>query len=73
MHTDFWEQLILDAARKDGLYQATLSQCLEAEGPYQEILASLSPERQAQLERYIALCEELEHRKTQLALELPRA
>ena len=72
MKQEYWEQIILEAARQDAEYQALLRQCIAAEDTYREILSSLPPERQEQLESYIALCEELEHRKTVLACSIPR-
>lgn len=73
MKQDYWDQIILEAARTDGEYQALLAQCLAAEKDYRAILDSLPPDRQEQLETYISLCEELEHRKTVLACQIPRA
>lgn len=72
MKQDYWEQILREAARKDPEYQSLLRRCREAEGAYRVILDSLPPERQEQLEDYIALCEELEHRLTVLACEVPR-
>ena len=63
---------MLEAARKDQEYQCLLAQCRKAEKDYERILQSLSPDDQEQLDRYITLCEELEHRLTLLACEIPR-
>jgi len=72
MKQEYWDQIILDAARTDEEYQSLLRRCIAAEEDYRDILESLSPARQEQLERYISLCEELEHRKTILACRIPR-
>lgn len=72
MKQDYWEQILLEAARKDQEYQCLLAQCRKAEKDYERILQSLSPDDQEQLDRYITLCEELEHRLTLLACEIPR-
>ena len=72
MKQDYWEQILLEAARKDQEYQCLLAQCRKAEKDYERILQSLSPDDREQLDRYITLCEELEHRLTLLACEIPR-
>lgn len=72
MKQDYWEQILLEAARRDGDYQAMLKKCLEAEADYRTILESLPPRQQEQLENYISLCEELQHRLTVLACQIPR-
>lgn len=72
MKQDYWEQIILEAARRDTEYQALLRKCRAAEEDYRAILAALSPAQAEQLETYIALCEELQHRLTVLACEIPR-
>lgn len=72
MKQDYWDQILLEAARKDPEYQALLQRCRETEGPYRAILQNLNDAEQAQLEEYISLCEELEHRLTVLACEVPR-
>lgn len=72
MKQDYWEQILLEAARRDGEYQKLLCACRAAEEDYRVILNSLPPERQEQLEGYISLCEELQHRLTVLACEVPR-
>ena len=73
MKQDYWDQILWEAARRDPEYQALLARCRELEGPYRALLESLPPERQELLEAYISLCEELEHRMTVLACEIPRA
>lgn len=72
MKQDYWEQILLEAARKDEEYQCLLAQCRAAEEDYERILQSLPPADQERLDSYIILCEELEHRLTLLACEVPR-
>jgi hypothetical protein len=72
MKQDYWDQIFWEAARKDADYQTLLQRCREAEADYRRILDTLSPEQQEQLETYISLCEELQYRMTQLALQVPR-
>ena len=72
MKQDYWEHILLEAARKDQEYQCLLAQCRKAEKDYERILQSLSPDDREQLDRYITLCEELEHRLPLLACEIPR-
>ena len=55
-------------AQADAWYQQLLGQCEEAEERYQQIMETLSAEDKESVERYIALCEELEYRRTCLAV-----
>lgn len=52
--------------KNDAWYQQLLHDCCEAEAHYLRICACLSEADQELLERYISLCEELEHRRTYL-------
>ena len=72
MKQDYWDQILLEAARKDNHYQKLLRACREAEADYTAIRDSLSEDQREQLERYISLCEELQHRLTTLACQIPR-
>ena len=72
MKQDYWDQILLEAARKDDHYQKLLRACREAEADYTAIRDSLSEDQREQLERYISLCEELQHRLTTLACQIPR-
>ena len=72
MKQDYWDQILLEAARKDDHYQKLLQACREAEEDYTAIRDSLPAEQAEQLERYISLCEELQHRLTTLACQIPR-
>ena len=72
MKQDYWDQILLEAARKDNHYQKLLRACREAEADYTAIRDSLSEDQREQLERYISLCEELQHRLTTLACSIPR-
>ena len=64
------EQLLIQAAQADSVYQDLLKNCLSAEADYLRIRSGLSREDQEILDRYISLCEELEYRRTCLALTL---
>lgn len=64
------DQKLASAVRMDMEYQRLLAQCGAMEAEYERILASLPAQDQALLEQYISLGEELEHRRTCLALEL---
>ena len=72
MVQDYWEQILREEARRDGFYQELLEKCRAAEEDYRVILEGLAPEQQEQLENYISLCEELQHRLTVLACQVPR-
>ena len=54
--------------KADSIYQSLLTQCLHAEEDYHRICTTLCENDRLSLERYIILCEELDHRKLQLAL-----
>ena len=73
MITEKLEEILTEAVRKDPLYGDLLSECLKLESDYVRIKDSLSQEDGEILERYIALCEELEYRRTCIAMNLPKA
>lgn len=56
--------------RDDTEYQALLNQCLDIEPAYLDIRNRLMPEDQQILERYLSICEEMDHRKLYLALSI---
>ncbi|MBE6975562.1 MAG: hypothetical protein E7436_08750 [Ruminococcaceae bacterium] len=62
------EQLLASLTLCDEIYQSTLSECLALETEYLRIVEQLPPQDRALLEHYIALCEELEYRRTDIAL-----
>lgn len=64
------EQRLNNLLKADRLYQELLAQCLQAEKDYQRICNTLCEEDRLLLDRYISLCEEMDHRKLQLALSL---
>ena len=66
------EKWINALAQEDVWYQQLLQQCEEAEKRYQQIVDRLSDEERDSVERYIALCEELEYRRTCLAVTKTR-
>ena len=65
------EQHLLNLLKTDALYQSLLTQCLQAEERYHTICQALCEEDRLSIERYICLCEEMDHRKLQLALSEP--
>ena len=67
---DIYEQILLQAAEKDLIYQKLLEECYEAEDRYKQILAKLPISDQEYIEGYISACEELDHRRTYLALHI---
>ena len=54
----------------DPIYQKLLTDCASAESDYLRIRDSLSPDDRVILESYLALCEETDHRKLYLLLEI---
>lgn len=64
------EQKLLAATKVDMEYRRLLAECQELEDAYTQIKDNLSEEDRELLERYIALCEELEYRRTCLAMEM---
>ncbi|MGM9588822.1 MAG: hypothetical protein ACI3V0_01455 [Faecousia sp.] len=54
----------------DDVYQELLHACLTLEPEFLRIRASLSCQEQDILERYLALCEELDYRRLMLALAI---
>ena len=64
------EQQLNLLASSDKLYQELLTECQKQEEDYLRIKCSLSTSDQELLDRYIALCEELEYRRTYLAFDI---
>ena len=71
--TDQQEEALVKATRQDLIYQELLKTCEDLDCEYLRIKASLSKEDQVLLERYIAVCEDLEYRRTCLAANLTHA
>ena len=65
-----YENTLIEQTKSDPIYQDLLNQCRLAEESYCALLASLDNNTRDTLEHYISLCEELEHRRTYLALEM---
>ena len=63
------EKQLSQALRGDSSYQQLLVACEEAEKAYLQVLERLSPEDQETVERYLALCEQMDYQKLLLALE----
>lgn len=66
------ESILTERAKTDQIYQALLEACIEAENAYNGIAPALSAQAREVVERYLTACEELEHRRTMLALSLPK-
>ena len=64
------EQKLEAVLRGDRVYQKLLEEYCRAEVECNVVLGRLTPEERETLESYISLGEELDHRRTALALEL---
>lgn len=64
------QEWLQKAVKTDPFYQRLLGECMELETEVLRIRHSLSPSDQEKLDRYIALCEKKEYRRTTLLLEL---
>ena len=69
---DIYEERLQQALARDAEYQALLKECRGLEEEYNQILDSLSLLDRELIERYIMLCEELDHRRAYLAVHLHR-
>ena len=65
-----WKDILVLRASTDKWYQQCLQEVRALETEFLEVRATLTPEQQDALDRYIAACEELEHALTQLAYHL---
>lgn len=65
-----WQNAVHILTEQDAVYQALTEQLIATETAYRHILQTLSQEDQEKVERYIALCEELDYRELCLAAEL---
>lgn len=66
------ESMLTERTKTDQIYQEFLQACIEAEKAYNGIAPALSAQAREVVERYLTACEELEHRRTMLALSLPK-
>ena len=64
------DEKVTAKAGNDSEHEELLRQCVEKEAEYQKIMCKLSLAEREQVDNYIAVCEELEYRRTQLAYEL---
>jgi len=64
------EQQLILLTSCDEIYQWLLTECQKREEDYLRIKSSLPTSDQESLNRYIALCEELEYRRTCLAFDI---
>ena len=64
------ERLLVSLLKKDPMYQELLKKCGELEPEYERIMNTLSEEDRDILDRYIGICEELEHQKVHLLRKL---
>jgi len=62
------ELQLKEVVRNDPLYLELLSACNALEEDFLRIRAGLSAEDRELLDKYISLCEEMDHRRTMLAL-----
>ena len=66
------EKILAHLTHTDKQYQSLLSQCTALEAEYQRILDHLPTDDRAILERYIALCEEMDYRKLCIAIDIKK-
>ena len=59
---------LIEKTKTDEIYQKFLRECMEAENAYHAL--PLSEEQREVMERYLSACDELEHRRTTLALSV---
>ena len=64
------DRILVSMAKKDPTYRELLQKCGALEPEYIRICKILSDEDREILDRYIGICEELEHQKVRLALSL---
>ena len=64
------EQRLSAAVKNDPIYQQLLSDCEAMEQDFLRIRQILTKPEQEILDRYISLCEELEYRRTSLAMDM---
>ena len=64
------EYILTEKVKADMIYHELLQACVEAETVYNEMVKTLPAEKRDVIERYLSACDELEHRRTMLALSL---
>lgn len=64
------EEALQEALAADSVFQQLLTDCLAAEADYLRICEVLPPDCIKILERYLSLCEEMDHRKLSLLLKI---
>ena len=62
---------LLSILEKDPTYQQLLKECSAAEPAYLEALSKLPSNDREAIERYVSLCEEMDHRALILAMQSP--
>lgn len=67
------EKILAALSAADTEYQRLLCECAALEADYARIMDSLPDCDREILERYIALCEEMDHRRICIALEINKA
>ena len=71
---DIWNDYgiyrVTEKARGDQHYQELLAECKQLECGFNEVMNKLSEDDRSKVENYIAVCEDLQYRKTQLAYML---
>ena len=64
------EQRLTETAKRDMYYLQLLTACMRLEPEYQRIISGLPAEEREVIQQYITLCEELDHRRCCIAMEL---
>lgn len=64
------ESILIELAKADSTYQELLKKCGDLEKEYLRISNALPEKDKLLLDRYIGICEELEHQKVRLALDV---
>ena len=62
---------LLRLLKNDTIYQQMLEDCTAAESAYLAALRTLSDKDREAVEKYIGLCEEMDHRALTLAVSTP--
>ena len=70
MEIYFPERRISAILANDPIYQQLECECVIAEEAYQRTMDTLPQSKRQVIERYLSACEEIDHRKLTLALEL---
>jgi len=64
------EILLIEKSESDDIYQSLLQACADAEAAYNTLIESLPASQREIIKCYLSACDELEHRRTMLALSM---